>query len=552
MVKARRKKRAAEGDLYAGCRGGQDCPDDIRRKFEQDTWADRFLKWFSSFIYLGNLGISTGRGSGGTSAYVPLGGRGGTGRPAMGGQPSRPNVLVDNVGPAEVPGTGSVDASAPSVVVPSESTVVVEGGATPHEEIPLLPLHPDVPPVNPDHTVLDPSVHVVPPPESGGPAILDISLSTSTHDPSILHPSPPSAAPDVLFPTISLQPLDVSLLPGESSFTPHTVISSRGGFEDGFEDIELDVFDGSPGTPRESTPLSGVRGAHTRRAGVLKKFYHRLTQQVKVSKPDFLRQPSRLVSFEFDNAAFDPDVTLQFQQPSHDVLQAPDPDFQDVGTLHKPVYSIEGGHVRVSRYGVRETIRTRLGTAIGARVHFFTDLSSIGSLSAADLTTSSLGPDLPDPGIELQLFGESSGDTSIADAQNGGIVLQNGGLHDSMHSAGVIDGAVQSLYSEDMLLDNYSDTFDHGHLAMMDRRSSSVHTVSFPQLARPARGFAESTGGLSVTYPVSHKRDTSTPSESFIDSVPGPPLIVLFEPGFGPSFYLHPSLLRKKRKRVFY
>nr|WDS49653.1 MAG: L2 protein [Neophocaena asiaeorientalis asiaeorientalis papillomavirus 3] len=562
MVKARRKKRAAEGDLYAACRAGQDCPDDIRRKFEQDTWADRFLKWFSNFIYLGNLGISTGRGSGGTSGYVPLGGRGG--RPAMGGQPSRPAVPVENVGPAELPGAGSIDASAPSVIVPSESTVVVEGGPTPNEEIPLLPLHPDVNPVNPDHTLIDPSVHVVPPPDAGGPAVLDVPLSTFTHDPSVLQTSLGSGATaDALFPTISLQPLDVSLLPAETSFTPHTIIGLRGGFEDGFEDIELNVFDGSPeshGSPqRASTPISrvrtgvqSIRRAYTRRADVLRKFYHRLTQQVRVSRPEFLKDPSKLVTFDFHNEAFDPEETLHFPQPSTDVVQAPDMDFQDVGTLHRPVYSIEGGHVRVSRFGVRETIRTRHGTAIGARVHFFTDLSSIGNLSDTYLRSTAVGPDLPDPGIELQLFGESTGDASIADAQNGGIVLQNGSLHDDMQSAGVIEGSLQSLYSDDMLLDTYSDTYPHGHLALMDRSASSARSLAFPQLARPARDFAESTGGLSVQYPVSTDVSPVRPSEDFIHSVPLPPVIILYAPGDGPTFSLDPSLLRKRRKRVFY
>ncbi|CAC80275.1 L2 protein [Omikronpapillomavirus 1] len=554
MVRVKRRRRAAEGDLYAGCRRGQDCPDDIKPKFEQDTWADRFLKWFSSIIYLGNLGISTGRGAGGSTGYVPVGSGGGRGvRPAMGGQPSRPNVVVENVGPAEVPVDGAVDASAPSVITPSESTVVVGGSTTPHEEIPLVPLHPEVGP--------DPEPGLpLPPPESGGPAVLDVTLnvtSTYTHDPSIIHPRVSSlgesaGAEAPLFPTISLQPLDVSLLPGESSFQPHAYIDLSGSFEE----IELDAFTSGPQDPQTSTPMSrvdsglrSVRRAYSRRTGALRRLYHRLTQQVRVNRPEFLRRPSQLVSYVFDNAAFDPDTTLHFPQASEDVLQAPDLDFQDVGTLHRPIYSTEGGYVRVSRFGERETIRTRSGAAIGARVHFYTDLSSIQSFAEQLPSVGSLGPDVADPGIELHLFGEGTGDTSIADAQGGGVSLSNGTLHTETEFTNASNGSLHSEYSNSMLLDSYTETFNDAQLALMDSEGST-QVLSIPELARPVRGFAESTGGLSVSYPVD--MEISGSSTSFIHNIPGPPSILLFYPDSSPSFYLHPSLLRRKRKRVFY
>nr|AVC68887.1 L2 protein [Omikronpapillomavirus 1] len=552
MVRAKRTRRAAEGDLYAGCRAGQDCPDDIKRKFEQDTWADRFLKWFSSFIYLGNLGIGTGRGSGGSTGYVPLGGRGGA-RPGMGAQPSRPNIIVDNLGPTEIPVGGPVDAATPSVIVPSESTVVVEGTSTPHDEIPLVPLHPDVPPVTADHSVLDPYLHILPPPDSGGPAILDVSLDVAPINPHTGQPSFPSTSQEVLFPTVTLQPLDVSLLNVESSFAPDTLVNPHGGFEE----IELHDFSGPQSPQLTSTPkttsengLQTIRGPYNRRTNVLRRFYHRLTQQVKVSKSEFLQNPSKLVTYDFENAAFQPDTTLEFSQPSEGFVKAPDIDFQDVGILHKPIYSVEGSHVRVSRFGVRQTIRTRVGTTIGAKVHFFTDISTISNVSESFPFSTNLGPDAIDPGIELQLFGEATGDTSITDAQNGGIVLQNGGLHDAEHSTSVINGSLHSEFSDSMLLDNYSDTFSNGHLSLMNS-SKSRTIISTPQPAQPFRSFPESFGDLSVHYPVS-TNNANEPSDAFVINVPSPPLIILLPPGTGPSFLLHPSLLKRKRKRVFY
>nr|WDS49647.1 MAG: L2 protein [Neophocaena asiaeorientalis asiaeorientalis papillomavirus 2] len=548
MVRAKRARRAAEGDLYSGCRRGQDCPDDIKRKFEHDTWADRFLKWFSSIIYLGNLGISTGRGSGGGTGYVPLGSGGRAVRPAMGGQPSRPTVPVETVGPSEVAPGGAVDASTPSVITPAEATVIVEGSPTLHEEIPLVPLHPEVLPVDPG-----PSGPLVPPGGPEDPPVLDVT-STYPHDPSLTLPGPRfdgvgegMGAGEPLFPTLSLQPLDVSLLPGESSFPPHAVINLSGNFEE----IELDVV--GTGDPQTSTPISrpssawrSVRRPYTRRAGVLRRLYHRLTQQIKVQNPDFLQDPSRLVTYVFDNAAFQPDTTLYFPRPAEGVAQAPDVDFMDVGTLHKPVYSIEGQYVRVSRFGERETIRTRTGAAIGARVHFYTDLSTIGGLS-----DSSLGPDATDTGMELHLFGEGTGDTSIANARGGGVFLDNGSLHTESQFTAVSNGSLHSEYSDSMLLDTHSESFTDAHLALMNT-DSTTQVMSIPQLARPVRGFAESTGGLSVEFPMETGISGSV-TTAFINNGPHTPLFTLVYPGSGHAFYLHPSLLRlKRKKRVSY
>nr|WDS49659.1 MAG: L2 protein [Neophocaena asiaeorientalis asiaeorientalis papillomavirus 4] len=547
MVRAKRTKRAGESTLYAGCLAGQDCPEDIKRKFEQDTWADRFLKWISSFVYLGNLGISTGRGSGGSTGYVPIGGgRGGTG---MGARPSRPSVVVETVGPTDIAVSGGgVDASTPSVITPTGSSVVVEGAPTANEEIPLLPVHPDIPHINPENGVVDPSLHLLPGVDSGGPAILDVTFDVS---PSVIA----RPEPDSLFPTFQLQPLDVSLLPGESSFVPGTLVNSSGNFEE----IELGVLGGSGSytePPTSSTPvsrsegaLSAVKGAYNRRTGALRRYYHRLTQQVRVQRPDFLQRPEKLVTYDFDNAAFDPEESLLFPQAPDSVVRAPDIDFQDVASLGRPVYSIDGGHVRVSRFGVRQTIRTSVGTAIGARVHFFTDISSIQQLP--EDTALSLGLDDAHSSMELQLLGESTGDTTFADGQGGGYVLHAGEPHTAETSMSVIDGSLHSEYSDSMLLDTYSDTFGHGHLALMGRRGPS-DIVSVPDFSRPLRNFAESVGGLYVENPTFSNGKSRRPSIPFINSTPLTPIIYMSYAGGGPSYFLHPSLLRRKRKRVFY
>ena len=65
MSRPRRLKRASDVDLYKSCALGGDCFPDVQNKVEGKTWADTLLKVFGSLIYLGNLGIGTGRGSGG-------------------------------------------------------------------------------------------------------------------------------------------------------------------------------------------------------------------------------------------------------------------------------------------------------------------------------------------------------------------------------------------------------------------------------------------------------------------------------------------------------
>lgn len=114
----KRKRRAAPEELYKHCLAGGDCIPDVKNKFEQNTWADALLKIFGSLVYFGNLGIGTGRGSGGSLGYRPLDSVG-PGRPTS-VTPSRPNITIDPVGPTEIV---TIDASAPSIVPLSEGTV---------------------------------------------------------------------------------------------------------------------------------------------------------------------------------------------------------------------------------------------------------------------------------------------------------------------------------------------------------------------------------------------------------------------------------------------
>ena len=112
MYRAGRRTRASAEDLYKQCFTG-DCPPDVKNKIEGDTWADRLLKWFGSVIYLGGLGIGTGRGSGGSTGYRPIGG---TTRPIPDTIPVRPAVPVEPIGPVEIIPIDTINPAGPSVI----------------------------------------------------------------------------------------------------------------------------------------------------------------------------------------------------------------------------------------------------------------------------------------------------------------------------------------------------------------------------------------------------------------------------------------------------
>ena len=140
MYRASRNKRDSATNLYRNCQISGDCPPDVKNKIEGETLADRLLKWFGSFIYLGNLGIGTGRGTGGTFGYKPITPAAPKSIPTA---PSlRPNVLIDPLGPVEaIPVDVSVvDPSGPAIVPLAEGTIpdvsvvdIVDSSLTPGE-----------------------------------------------------------------------------------------------------------------------------------------------------------------------------------------------------------------------------------------------------------------------------------------------------------------------------------------------------------------------------------------------------------------------------------
>nr|ALT55112.1 L2 [human papillomavirus 102] len=333
----RRRKRASATDLYRTCKAAGTCPPDVIPKVEGDTWADRLLKWASLGVFFGRLGIGTSSGTGGRTGYIPLG--------------TRPPTVVD-VGPTARPPVviEPVGAGEPSIVQLVEDSSVIEAGAT-------------VPTFTGTHGFEVTSSSTT------TPAVLDITPSSTTVQvSSTSFTNPLFTEPSIIE------------APQHGDITGHVFTSTPTSGTHGFEEIPMQTFGTSYGTGQEpisSTPIPGVRRVAGPRIGL----YSRATDQVKVSDSAFISRPGSFVTY--DNPVFDPEETIIFEHPS--LHAPPDPDFLDIVALHRPALTTKQGAVRVSRIGQRATLRTRSGKRIGARVHFYHDISPIAGAEHIEL-----------------------------------------------------------------------------------------------------------------------------------------------------------------------
>lgn len=514
MNPVKRRKRDSPDNLYRQCQITGDCLPDVKNKIEGTTLADKLLKWLGSFIYLGGLGIGTGKGTGGSMGYNPLAT---PSRVAPGGTVIRPIVPVDPIGPVEmIP----IDVLQPDV----SAIVPLEEGTLP--TIPEI-LEPEILETNVDFiqpednilTSIDPVNDVKS--TAGQPTII-----TSGEDVAILDVQPVPTAPS----RVAVTRTTASSTPHISVITGNTLQDTNinvfvdahfsGEVVGAFEEIPLEPlnireeFQIEAGR-QTSTPKDPITQGLTR----IRELYNRRTAQQPTRNIDFLGQASRAVQFEFENPAFDPEVTLRFNQDVADIATAaPDPDFADVLTLSRPIFSeTESGLIRFSRLGQRGTIRTRSGLQIGQNVHFYYDLSTIDTSDA----------------IELLPIGESSADLSIVDQ-----------LAESVFVDPIAD-LQNTAYSEIDLEDPLTEDFSNSHLVVTS--SNRRGTLNFPVLPPElgVRVFVDDIGrDLFVSYPERHVPSIIVPDLPF-----GPDLPVLQYDFASADFILHPSLSRKRKRR---
>ncbi|ABU86866.1 minor capsid protein [Canis familiaris papillomavirus 4] len=500
MVRARRVPRASADDLYRTCKAAGTCPEDVINKIEGKTTADKILQYGGAAIFLGGLGIGTAGGKGGSTGYVPLGGRVGNAvTVGTGTRVVRPPVPVDAVG-ADIL---SVDALSPSVVALEESVV----------EIPRLGVDPARAPGIPEVPA------GVPLDSSGvssvdeGPAVITVA---ATIEPV---PSHPPVRTSVTWSQYSNPAFDV--VPGsdnalgETSSSSNIWITHRNGGSSIGEEIPLQVFRTS--TPRDTPP----RFEAPRRGG----YPARFIEKVPVQDPRFLTSPGGLVQFDYDNPAFDPlEDSVLFGRPEPgEVLAAPDPAFQDVRSLGAPRFSeTDSGHVRVTRLGVRGTMTTRSGVQLGSQAHFYHDISSITE----------------GEWIELTGMGEHSTTTVLVSGDSANMEVVD------LDSSTV---SLHTLSSDDLeaVLGGVEDLPAFEGLRLEFQRGRNRITLDLPLSARALPGPVDiGDSGVHVDYPAIDSGGIYGPYG------PSPPVIIV-DVARGPSsdYFLHPSLYATRRRR---
>lgn len=521
MYKAKRAKRDTVENIYRQCKISGTCPDDVVNKVEQNTLADILLKIFGSVIYLGGLGIGSGSGAGATGF-----------RPITENIPLETLPPTDTVPDADIP---LVRPSRPTRPFGSNTfgTRIDPIGSAANRPRPVDPQGPAIVPLNegglPDPTIISTGA-------GPGSGINDYEILTTTDvfedlstvngHPTVLHGQEDIAIlqvtpPDPIPPRLVFEnPTEPGAVIIESSVPPPEFLNvyvdpSYTGIQVG-EEIELEPintieqFELEENIPRTSTPARVLESAVTRVRGL----YNRFVDQVGTRNIDFLGQPSRAVLFEYDNPAFDPDVTLTFERDLQEVAAAPDPDFTDIIRLDRPIFSeTEEGLLRVSRMGTKGKVTTRSGNILTQNVHYYYDISPISTIVEE---------------IELQPMQDTSDLLTVVDE-----LSQNT----------FINPVFEDNFPIGTLEDDFAESFAESHLALLDAEENEnivVPTLVSDISPKVVAGdyYSSFTTIGATTYP-------EIPLNTNI--IPYTPVIQI-DP-FGSDFYLHPALLKRRKRK---
>ncbi|ABY73456.1 L2 [Tursiops truncatus papillomavirus 3] len=540
-MRARRRPRAAAEDLYKTCRTG-DCLPDVKATYEHDTVADKILKWFSSFVYFGGLGVSSAKGGTGrlpvarpSPGRLPVGGRATLGPGRTGPVPPAASIPIDVIGPADVgPVLESVpaiiDAQSPSVVTLSEGTPVSSG------------------------TDLTRFSEVFPGTSAESPAILDIDLTefgprtrgdtfATESDLAVFsasEPRVPSHTTTSVYVNPTYEPTVFTTgstpLIGEGTASENVyILSNLSGQHIGaptdqslFEEIELQHI---PSTSTPKSPLRGVASSSRRsslfKAGSLwskRGIPFRLRPAPTPADLDFLVQPHRYINVEAINPAYNPEESLVLPGDPQSAFPS------DLQTLSRPEFTLHNEHIRLNRIGQRASLQLRSGTMLGTNVHYYSELSSIQT----------------EEGIELTLLGSHTGDSTVVNSQAESITIDEGPASAHIiHPMSNID-----LHSDSELLDSLSEDFSHAVLVVGSGKRRPI-PVSIPSVPVPRRLYAETYSGLYVHHPV--YLGSSVPSDwaapNVVNPFPVSDVVIYSTDDFGDMFRFWHFLRRRRRRR---
>ena len=512
MQANKRQKRDTVENLYRSCKLGGDCPPDVVNKVENKTLADILLQAFSSIIFLGNLGIGTGKGSAGTvggriipETIAPT-------RPTV-TKPTRPfSVPIDTIGsglrpirPVDPAGTRPIDVidpSSPSIVTLSENipdTVITLGepGVATGDTGNVLDLniftdttsinsHPSVA-VNAEDSAIINVTAIDPPPTRVIYASPDLDTSL-TIESSIGHIDPSY--------NVFVDPLSTGNTVSFGEEIPLEPINPRAEFE-----VEE--------PPQTSTPGETVQRLYNR----AREFYNRRVQQIQTRNINLLGDVSRAIQFGFENPAFDAEITMQFEQDVNEVRAAPDPDFADIqkmGRLH--LSTTPKGTVRASRLGSKTGVSTRRGTVLTHDVHYYYDISDV----------------IPEE-LELSTF---SSNVDISQSTQSTRIDATSSIP-------------EYLEPEENLMDSYPENFDNAQI-IIPGITDEEEEFQIPLFRQPLP-FANIGNSIIVAARNVNKGILNIPEIPIIPSNPTADIFVYSE-----DFYLHPGLLKRKRKRMDY
>nr|QAB13932.1 MAG: L2 protein [Human papillomavirus] len=528
-MSSKRTKRDTVENLYKSCKMGGDCPPDVVNKVEQTTLADTLLQIFSSIVYFGGLGFGTGKGSTGAVGarpipeipivrpevaapteeipLEPIKPR----TPIRTGQGRRPfSVPLDTIGagfrPSDPSGSKAVD-----IIDPGSSSIV-----------PLRESIPDT-----IITIGEPNL------ETGDSILTDIDVITditsiNSHPTVIQGPNenvailnvtpfdPPATR--VVYtlpqqdPSISLESVVGHIDPSVNIFVDPGATGENVFFG---EEIPLEPLNPRlafeiEDLPRASTPEERLQRAFNR----AREFYSRHVQQVRTRNLNLLGDVRRAIEFGFENPAFEPEISVEFERDLSNLEAAPDEDFANIKSISRPyVDETPGGTVRVSRFAKRAGMRTRQGTLLTQNIHLYYDIS-----------------DIPQE-IEMQTFSDIN-ESSIAVNPNAESTFING----------------LEEVPEDQLIDSFVEDFSDAHLLLAT--DEETDKIQIPILSTDtAKVFVYDFGSDIIVA------EGSTSNSPF--AVPKVPLFPVAPSSgitvYSDDFYLNPSLMKKrKRKRLDY
>ena len=362
MFPAKRRKRASVEDLYKSCALGGDCIPDVQNKVEGKTLADILLKVFGSILYLGNLGIGTGRGSGGQFGYTSFGGGP---RQPIAPTPTRPSIPLDGIGPAEVL---PIDPTAPAIVplsegLPDPAVIDIPGAGPglPSESLDVTTVIDDLSEVTGvgEHPNITSNTNEV--------AQIDIQI----------HPPPPTRVT-----------LDSSVRNTDSNIYSHAshvdadynvfVDAQMHGINIGStENIELEEINLQEQfeiqeSPVESTPLS------ERLFNRARDLYNRYTLQVPTQQ--VLNVTTPRVTFDFENPAFEAEVTNVFEREVQAVAAADDlidiVSLSDIRLSQLPTRTVRGHLIITSTDSSGESEDIPLFTPLSSGKYFIASVDN--------------------------------------------------------------------------------------------------------------------------------------------------------------------------------